>query len=71
MYRYAIGKLPARLDNLMDTTVNARGENVGPFLAAVPKPPPCWEGYRYEIRPGDAFTITSSGDGTAAQYPER
>ena len=62
MYSITFGTLPDSLEALT-APATAGGVTGGPFLSAVPTPPPGWSPFRYEKRDDGSFTVTSAGDG--------
>jgi hypothetical protein len=70
-YRLHTGALPDGLVDLTSPAADAQGTRRGPFLPSIPAPPPGWTAYRYELRPGGAFIIMSTGDGQMAASAKR
>jgi prepilin-type N-terminal cleavage/methylation domain-containing protein len=73
MYAAHMGSLPSALADLTSVAVNPVGQSAGPFLAAVPAPPPdgspAWAGYTYSATTFGTFSITATGDGTTIVVP--
>jgi prepilin-type N-terminal cleavage/methylation domain-containing protein len=72
IYAAHMGSLPAALTDLTSAAINGLGQTAGPFMAAVPVPPPtvpAWTGYTYVPTTAGTFTITASGDGTTITAP--
>ena len=69
------GSLPTALTDLTTAVTNANGLIAGPFLAAVPTPPPNgsppWSDYTAGYARGSdgSFSISASGDGTTISVP--
>jgi type II secretion system (T2SS) protein G len=68
-YSASMKRLPAALADL--TTAPTSTTESGPFLERLPIPPVGWTVYRYDVRPGGTFAITSSGDGQSVTFPHR
>jgi hypothetical protein len=68
MYATSFGTLPDELDVLTRETTKD-GLVGGPYLVAVPAPPPGWSEYRYERKDDGTFAVTSAGDGTSVTAP--
>ena len=60
-YSDHMGSLPKALTDLTAPLTNSRGQTAGPFLVAIPSPPPGWTRYRYRIQADGTYTITGSG----------
>ena len=73
IYAAHMGTLPAALTDLTSAAVNGMNQSAGPFMAAVPSPPPggspAWGAYTYTSSSVGTFSITSSGDGTTITVP--
>jgi len=76
IYAAHMGTLPAALADLTAVATNGLGQAAGPFIAAVPVPPPGgtpgWSAiYTYAANAPTAgmFTITAAGDGTTVSVP--
>lgn len=70
IYGAHMGRIPATLAELTQVVRNAQGATAGPFLQAVPSPPPGWSGYIYSPNPETGmFSIVAAGDGTAVKVP--
>ena len=71
MYTAHMGALPAALADLTSAAVNGLGQSAGPFLGAVPLPPPGWSAvYGYvPVAASGTFTISATGDGTTITVP--
>ena len=68
------GAIAPSLDSLTVTVTNPMGQTGGPFLGAIPAPPPSgsppWSVYTYIPDPtGAAFSVTANGDGTTVVVP--
>jgi len=68
-----MGAMPAALTDLTAAAVNGLNQSAGPFMAAVPAPPPggtpAWGAYAYASSTAGTFTITATGDGTTITVP--
>src|SRR6266851_202565 len=69
-----MGALPAALTDLTQATTNGLGQTAGPFMAAIPTPPPggspAWSGaYTYTSSTTGTFSISANGDGTTITTP--
>jgi prepilin-type N-terminal cleavage/methylation domain-containing protein len=75
MYYAHAGALPATLAELTSAVTNAQGASAGPFLGAVPVPPPggspMWTAYEagYSRTGEGEFSISASGDGISVTVP--
>ena len=75
MYYAHAGALPASFAELTTPVNNAEGVAAGPFIAAVPAPPPggapTWTPYEagYTTTPEGRFSISASGDGINVTVP--
>jgi hypothetical protein len=69
MYAATFGTLPDSLAALTSRTTASDGHSGGPFLRGIPAPPPGWAAYEYRKRDGDAFTITTAGEGLVISVP--
>jgi hypothetical protein len=69
MYAAAFGTLPDSLAALTNRTIGTDGTRGGPFLRAIPAPPPGWSYYEYRRRDDGTFTITTAGEGRAVSVP--
>lgn len=70
MYKAHTGVLPKSLADLVNTTMNAKGETSQPFLTRIPTPPPGWsDGYQYISSADGAFTVSAAGDGIIVRAP--
>ena len=76
IYTAHMGALPATLPLLTAVATNGLGQTAGPFIAAVPVPPPggtpAWSA-AYAYAPDSPtvgmFTLSASGDGTTISVP--
>ncbi len=68
MYSVTFGTLPDSLEALT-APASVGGVTGGPFLRALPAPPPGWSPYRYEKRDDGSFIVTSAGEGATASAP--
>jgi type II secretion system protein G len=72
-YSAHMGALPAALTALTtvatNTSLAAGAQTAGPFMNAIPSPPPTWAAYSYITTAVGTFTVSSSGDGTTASAP--
>jgi type II secretion system protein G len=67
-----MGALPAALTDLTTVATNGLGQDAGPFMNAIPDPPPGggWDAaYAYAPDPNGTFTVSASGDNTTASAP--
>jgi prepilin-type N-terminal cleavage/methylation domain-containing protein len=70
VYTAHMGTLPATLSLLTTVATNGLLQPAGPFIGAVPAPPPGgnpgWSTYEagYTANPTGTFSISASGDGT-------
>jgi type IV pilus assembly protein PilA len=75
VYTAHMSALPAALTDLTTPQVNGLGQTAGPFIAAVPVPPPggtpAWPAaYAYAPVPATGqFSVSASGDGTTISVP--
>ena len=73
IYAAHMGSLPAALTALTTTATNGLNQTAGPFMAAVPSPPPggspAWGAYAYTSSTAGTFSITATGDGTTITVP--
>jgi type II secretion system protein G len=73
IYAAHMGSLPAALTTLTAVATNGLNQTAGPFMAAVPAPPPggspAWGAYSYTSSGAGTFTITATGDGTTITVP--
>jgi type IV pilus assembly protein PilA len=76
MYTAHMGNLPATLALLTGVVTNGLGQTAGPFVGAVPVPPPggnpAWPAtytYAPDSPTTGMFTISASGDGTTVSVP--
>ena len=76
IYAAHMGTLPAALTALTAVATNGLGQDAGPFIAAVPVPPPGGNGpwpaayaYTPNVPSAGMFTITATGDGTTVSVP--
>ena len=73
IYGAHMSALPAALTDLTSQVTNGLGQAAGPFMAAVPTPPPggtpAWVGYTYASTSTGTFTVTATGDGTTVTAP--
>ena len=73
IYGFHMGSLPPALTDLSSAVVNGVGQTAGPFVAALPGPPPggtpVWTPYAYTPNAAGTFTISTSGDGTTIVVP--
>jgi Tfp pilus assembly protein PilE len=75
VYTAHMSVLPAALTDLTSVQTNPLGQAAGPFIAAVPVPPPggtpAWPAaYTYTPVPATGqFTVAASGDGTTVSVP--
>ena len=73
IYAAHMGTLPAALVALTSPAINGLNQSAGPFMAAVPAPPPggtpAWGAYGYASSTAGTFTVTATGDGTTITYP--
>jgi general secretion pathway protein G len=66
-YLAAVGSLPPTLAALTAAT-SGGGTPAGPFIGAVPAPPPGWSSsYSYATSAGGRFLVCAAGDGTTAR----
>jgi Tfp pilus assembly protein PilE len=72
-YADHMGTLPAALTDLLWPAVNDRNQSAGPFITAVPTPPPggspAWGAYAYTSSSTGMFSVTAIGDGTTVTVP--
>lgn len=68
-YHEHTGRLPETLDDLTRRVANAKGQEVGPFMEAIPSPNAGWSPYRYERRPDGTFSVHSRGDEGEVRAP--
>jgi len=69
-----MGTLPATLSLLTAVATNGLNQPAGPFIGAVPTPPPggnpAWDlAYTYVPAATGTFTISAAGDGTTITVP--
>jgi len=73
IYAAHMGAMPTALTDLTSAAVNGLNQSAGPFMAAVPAPPPggtpAWGAYAYASSTAGTFTITATGDGTTITVP--
>jgi type II secretion system protein G len=73
IYAAHMGSLPTALADLTAAATNGLNQTAGPFMAAVPAPPPGgspgWSAYSYTSSGAGTFTITATGDGTTITVP--
>jgi prepilin-type N-terminal cleavage/methylation domain-containing protein len=73
LYSTHMSALPAALTNLTSAQTNGLNQTAGPFMAAIPAPPPggtpAWGAYAYTSSTAGTFSITSTGDGTTITVP--
>jgi len=73
IYAAHMGTLPAALADLTSQATNGLNQVAGPFLNAIPSPPPggtpAWGAYGYTANTNGTFTITATGDGTTITVP--
>jgi type II secretion system protein G len=74
IYAAHMGSLPTALTDLTAPAVNGLGQSAGPFVAAVPVPPPggspAWgAAYAYTSSTVGTYSITATGDGTTITVP--
>jgi type II secretion system protein G len=70
MYLSHMASLPSAIALLTVSSSNSIGQTSGAFLAAVPEPPFGWSAsYFYATGADGLFTISATGDGTAARIP--
>jgi len=73
MYAAHMGSLPTALTDLTAVATNGLNQTAGPFMAAVPAPPPggspAWGAYTYTSSAAGTFTIVATGDGTTITVP--
>jgi len=70
IYAAHMGNLPPALANLSVATVNAQGQNAGPFMAGTVPPPTGWSNYAYSLSlAAGTFNISATGDATTVSLP--
>ena len=74
IYTAHMGTLPAALTALTAPAVNGLNQSAGPFVGAVPVPPPggnpSWAAaYAYTSGATGTFSISATGDGTVMVVP--
>ena len=70
IYAAHMGNLPPALANLSVATVNAQGQNAGPFMAGTVPPPTGWSNYAYSLSlAAGTFNISATGDLTTVSLP--
>ena len=75
VYTAHMSALPGALTDLTSVQTNGLGQTAGPFIAAVPVPPPggspAWPA-NYTYTPNNAtgqFVVSAAGDGTTISVP--
>ena len=71
IYAAHMGNLPPALADLSVATVNAQGQNAGPFMAGTVAPPTGWSptyAYNLSLAAG-TFNISATGDATTVSLP--
>jgi prepilin-type N-terminal cleavage/methylation domain-containing protein len=72
-YSAHMSALPAALTNLTSAQTNGLNQTAGPFMAAIPAPPPggtpAWSAYAYTSSSAGTFSISATGDGTTITVP--
>jgi type II secretion system protein G len=73
IYTAHMGVMPTALADLTSQVFNGLNQPAGPFMAAVPVPPPggtpAWQPYGYASNSNGTFTVTATGDNTTIIVP--
>jgi prepilin-type N-terminal cleavage/methylation domain-containing protein len=70
IYSSFTGGTPTALAQLTATASNGQGDTAGPFMAAIPSPPPSWASpYAFSVGAAGFFTISATGDGVTVSAP--